>query len=102
LEVCGFAGLRVGGLRVGGLRVGGLRVGDLRVGGLRVCGLEVGDMEIWRVGGFAGWRLEGWNLFTPFFISSSIYLLTYFTSARVRVLYQPDQFEYVTVFSEFW
>ena len=64
-------------------------------------------MEIWRVGRFAGWRLEGWNLFTPFFISSSIYLLcallcTYFTSVRVRVLYQPDQFEYVTVFSEFW
>ena len=99
-------GWRVGGLQVGGLRVCGLE--GLRVCGLEVCGsiggLRVGGL---RVGGLRVGGLEGWNLFTPFFISSSIYFLcallcTYFTSARVRVLYQPDQFEYVTVFSEFW
>ena len=92
--------MQVGCLWVGGLWVGGLRVRDLRVGGLQVRGLQVGGL---RVGDMEIWRFAGLEFIHSILYSSSIYLLcallcTYFTSARVRVLYQPDQFEYVTVF----
>jgi len=68
--------LQIGGWRVGGLEVVGLE--DCRFAGLRVCGfagLRVCRSEGWIVRGLEGWRLESCNLFAPFFISSSIYLL---------------------------
>ena len=117
-EVCWLEGLLVGGLLIGGLLVGdleGWRVRGLVVCGLEVCGLEVCGLEVCgleacglegKYGGLEGWRVGIYSLHSlfplAFIYSVPCCVLTYFTSARVRVLYQPDQFEYITVFSEFW
>jgi len=105
-RVCGFVGLRVCGFA-------GLQVCRLEVYELEVCGFAGCRLEIWRFGGLddlqvGGWRVGIYSLHSLFprafiyYVPCCVLLCIYFTSARVRVLYQPDQFEYVTVFSEFW